>query len=154
MEHGDQRLPQHIWNRIALDASGCWIWTGTINDSGYGVVSLYGKSSSAHRLFYKTLVGPIETGLDLDHLCRVRPCCNPAHLEPVTRAENIRRGQTGQWQAAKTHCPAGHEYNDENTYRYTRRDGTHERQCKPCIRLRQNKTTTMAVVIGIGGPYV
>ena len=71
--------------------SGCWEWLGTIS-GGYGMISSGGKMRSTHRLAYKLLIGEPPHGMDLDHLCRNQICCNPAHLEPVTHAENVRRG--------------------------------------------------------------
>jgi hypothetical protein len=152
---GDQRVPQRIWERVVEDESGCWLWQALINTNGYGAVTIDGRSWGAHRFMCTALVGDIRTGLHLDHLCRVRHCCNPAHLEPVTPAENIRRGETGKWQADKTHCPAGHEYAEENTYRTTRKTGRKagsvERICKTCVRERQaNRTVTIAIVTRIG----
>lgn len=81
----------------------------------------------AYRFAYEFLVGPIPDGLELDHLCRVRLCVNPAHLEPVTHAENNKRAGV-----AKTHCKWGHPYNEANTYR--RRDRPGNRQCRVCAR--------------------
>lgn len=71
----------------------CWIWTGsTALPGGYGAFMLgTGKPRRAHRVSYEWLVGPIPDGLHLDHLCVTTPCVNPAHLEPVTNAENVRR---------------------------------------------------------------
>ena len=82
----------------------------------------------AHRWAYEDKVGPIPEGLDIDHLCRVRACVNPGHLEPVTRAENIRRAA-----AAKNACPAGHAYTEDNTYI---RPGTVHRRCRECAKER------------------
>lgn len=73
--------------------SGCWIWTGSKGEDGYGSVRYRRKVWRAHRAAYTILVGPIPFGLELDHLCRVRACVNPSHLEPVTGEENIRRFQ-------------------------------------------------------------
>lgn len=71
----------------------CWVWNWCVDPiSGYGVSNWNGKDCAAHRMMYLKQVGPIPEGLELDHLCRVRACCNPHHLEPVTRAENVRRG--------------------------------------------------------------
>jgi hypothetical protein len=71
----------------------CWIWLGTINSKGYGMIGkgLVG-SPSAHRRMYEERIGLVPDGKELDHLCRVRACVNPAHLEPVTHRENVRRG--------------------------------------------------------------
>jgi hypothetical protein len=71
----------------------CWIWTGQIDEHGYGRMSFDGRKQFIHDLSYKDFVGPIPEGLELDHLCRNPPCFNPAHLEPVTQAENARRGR-------------------------------------------------------------
>ncbi len=74
----------------------CWIWQRTINPKGYGMVSItdHGaqKSYRAHRFVYEMHNGPIPEGLTLDHLCRVRACVNPEHLDPVTQGDNVRRG--------------------------------------------------------------
>jgi len=70
----------------------CWIWQGAKNDRGYGQIRMHGKAIYAHRAMYEIHVGPIAKGLELDHLCREPACVNPAHLEPVTHRENIRRG--------------------------------------------------------------
>jgi hypothetical protein len=83
-----------FWDKVER-ASGCWPWRSSKSD-GYGVYSVRCKglrrNYGAHRLAYRLLVGAIPTGLNLDHLCRNRACCNPQHMEPVTMAENIRRG--------------------------------------------------------------
>lgn len=88
----------------------------------------------AHRFAYEDIVGPILEGLTIDHLCRVRHCVNPAHLEPVTHLENVRRGNGGLNQLAKTHCPKGHPYDEENTYRLPSRPSG--RYCRACRRER------------------
>ena len=71
----------------------CWIWRGTILKIGYGSCSYRHRATYAHRIAYEIYVGPIPRGLELDHLCRVTRCVNPAHLEPVTHAENMRRAK-------------------------------------------------------------
>ena len=73
-------------------ATDCWIWSGTLNNKGYGRVAIAGKGQYAHRAMYEQEVGPIPDGYEIDHLCRVRACINPAHLEAVTHSENLRRG--------------------------------------------------------------
>ena len=122
-------------DRIApkIDVDGdCWLWTGFIDRSGYGRSTFGERTLYIHRAAYELLVGPIPVGLTLDHLCRKRSCCNPDHLEPVTNAENMRRG-TGPAaiNARKTHCKRGHEFTPENTYR----DGG-RRVCRTCKSAR------------------
>jgi hypothetical protein len=108
-----------------IDPSGdCWEWTGSLN-KGYGQWS----ARMAHRLVWEVLVGPIPDGLTLDHLCRNSRCVNPDHLEPVTQAENNRRGYG--WPAAnarKTHCPEGHPYSGRNLILF--RGSRYCRECK------------------------
>ena len=95
-KHGD---PLHdtywlmIWSRVD-DSGECWLWTGPQTWNGYGHASFRRRSTTAHRAVYEYLVGSVPDGLDLDHLCRVRLCVNPNHLEPVTRAENMRRARS------------------------------------------------------------
>ena len=72
----------------------CWLWTGGRFSAGYGSLWLDGRSQLVHRVVYSTLVGalpPRTSLLWLDHVCRVRHCCNPAHLELVTATENQMR---------------------------------------------------------------
>ena len=72
-------------------ASDCWLWRGC-KTNGYGNTSANGKRYLAHVLYWERSRGPVPQGKDLDHLCRQRSCVNPDHLEPVSRAINIRRG--------------------------------------------------------------
>lgn len=76
------------------DVTGCWNWTRTIQPNGYGRISIDGRMVYTHRAAFEAFVGPVPVGLELDHLCRNRRCCNPAHLEAVTRRENLLRGDT------------------------------------------------------------
>lgn len=131
----DDRLPRRFWNKVSIDPSGCWRWTGAHIANGYGHFSLQGKRVGAHRVAYEALVGPIPDGLHIDHLCRVRDCVNPAHLEAVTCRENVRRGTAPdvarRRHARRTHCKRGHEYTQENTI--VRADG---RECRECRRVQ------------------
>lgn len=122
------------WGRFwqYVDVGDCWEWIGDVGEDGYGRFYADQRMHRAHRWLYEHMVGPIDTGLDLDHLCRNRPCVNPDHLEPVTRRENLIRGATIiAAQLAATHCPAGHPYNDENTYR-----NGNQRRCRACQKQR------------------
>lgn len=120
---------ERFWRFVDKRPDGCWIWTGHINDTGYGSFGPGGgRTMSSHRFAYRMLVGEIPDGFHhLDHLCRNRACCNPAHLEPVTASENVRRGIDHRG------CINGHPWTPENTY--VRKDRGH-RQCRQCQRER------------------
>lgn len=115
------RTIQRFWNSI--DKSGeCWLWTRPTN-GGYGRLQVDGVSVYAHRFAYEIEVGRIPDGLCLDHLCRVRNCVRPSHLEPVAFRMNVLRGEgPTAINARKTHCPRGHELSDENLTARARRD--------------------------------
>jgi hypothetical protein len=74
------------------DLGACWLWTGSLDASGYGRLSVKNVPLLAHRLAYEDARGPVPDGLQLDHLCRVHGCCRPSHMEPVTNQENAVRG--------------------------------------------------------------
>lgn len=113
-------------------STGCWIWQGRINPNGYGQLTRKRTSLYAHRYAYESMVGEIPIGTELDHLCRVRSCCNPAHLEPVTRQVNSLRGigpgLTTLRKFTVQHCKKGHEFTADNT-RWTK---TGWRRCRQC----------------------
>jgi hypothetical protein len=116
------------------DPSGCWLWTASRKPCGYGQINLNGRPRPAHRVVYELLVGPIPAGLQLDHLCRVRSCVNPEHLEPVTSRENTRRGRAvealRELAAQMTHCKSGHPLSGPNMYV----DAKGHRLCRACRR--------------------
>ena len=119
-----------FWSKVDVQSNGgCWLWTASLNNGGYGQFFPRGapkRSVGAHRYAYEHIVGPIPEGLDLDHLCRVRRCCNPAHLEPVTRQENLRRGDK---KPRVANCRKGHPLSGDNVW-VRPSDGA--RICKTC----------------------
>lgn len=124
--------------KVALNDDGCIVWIGGTNGVGYGQFYRGKKfrgdtgKAYAHRWSYEYHVGPIPDGLFIDHLCRNPACVNPDHLEPVTNRENLLRGETTTAaHAAKTHCPAGHEYAGRNLYVHPTRG---YRVCRECGR--------------------
>lgn len=124
---GDPRLLVRFWAKIEVDAStDCWLWTAAKNSRGYGQFAVDGRSKSAHRLAYEVLVELIPDGLELDHLCRRRHCCNPGHVEPVTtRVNQVRSPLTC---AGRMHCKRGHVLAGGNLYRHPRGN----RVCRTC----------------------
>lgn len=146
--HGDEcsdcRLWGRIQSRITVEDRGytspCWISGYATNRDGYTLIRIPSTRISRllHRVTYTLLVGPIPEGMTLDHLCRVRRCCNPEHLEPVTNVENVMRGEGfAPKYATATHCVNGHEFTPENTRTRTRPEGG--RDCKACNTERARK---------------
>jgi hypothetical protein len=89
-------VARRFWSKVSVDPdSGCWLWTAAIDpQTGYARLGLGKKAANGHRVAYELLVGDVPEGLEIDHLCRVRHCVNPDHLEPVTHRENLMRGET------------------------------------------------------------
>jgi hypothetical protein len=117
--------------------NGCVIFTGS-HTATYGQIWWNRAQHLAHRVAYQLLVGPIPDGMVVDHKCRNRSCVNPAHLEPVTQEENVRRsvGHVGARQAEKTHCKRGHAYDEANTYWAPDR---RHRLCRECSRITRRE---------------
>ena len=156
---GDPRLPERFWRKVRVnDETGCWEWISPLRSDGYGVFGLkiggVQRTLRAHRLTYEAVNGPIPEGLECDHLCRVRRCCNPVHIEAVTRKVNLNRGDVAETQrrrhAAVTHCPQGHEYTPSNTLLW-QKDGVLSRRCRTCERERGERRRRV-VGMAIGDP--
>ncbi|MFI7678537.1 HNH endonuclease signature motif containing protein [Actinophytocola sp. NPDC049390] len=131
--------------------NACWLWTGGLDPAGYARFrDDTGRKVYVHRWAYEHYVGPVPEGLVLDHLCRIRHCSNPAHLEAVTQDENMRRGA----HATKTHCKHGHPMSEVLQYK----DGP-RRVCRTCKRAsarasylaRKNRPEAMAGGYGCPG---
>lgn len=132
--------PIRFWRFVEpmLDDRGCWEWTGARSKRGYGVFGISNprKNLCAHRYSWELAnERTVPEGLQLDHLCRNPRCVNPDHLEPVTHAENVRRGIAGQVNRERqlnlTHCKRGHEFSSDNTGR----DHRGHRYCITCSRM-------------------
>jgi hypothetical protein len=133
MIFSDNRLPLRFWNKTSpCPASGCWLWVGAVNSAGYGKIQLGGRLVHSHRAAYTAANGDIKPGLQIDHLCRVRSCCNPLHLEAVSASENVRRGHIAR---RKTHCKRGHELSGGNV-----RVRPNARFCRACDVIRQRES--------------
>jgi HNH endonuclease len=147
-------LPARFWAKV--NKSGpvpahrprlgpCWVWMGARTSKGPKGYGLWNRGTPSrvpylvHRSTYEDTAGPIPEGLDLDHLCRTRLCCNPSHVEPVTRRTNIVRGL--DFRILSAHCRNGHLYDDSNTaYEKTRIPGRQgRRRCKACAAAAQER---------------
>ncbi|MFE0541092.1 HNH endonuclease signature motif containing protein [Streptomyces sp. NPDC058891] len=130
MEMPDDKAAE-FYGHISGTEGGCWEWTGPATPAGYGCLNIVDRYWYTHRLSYELHVAGIPDGKHIDHLCRNRICCNPAHLEPETPRENVLRSPitVAGINAAKTHCPAGHEYAGANLMLRNNGKG---RRCRAC----------------------
>jgi hypothetical protein len=140
-----RNTPTDFWKKV--DKNGptsivrpelgpCWVWTACVDRDGYAVFVLARKTHRGHKYAYESELGEeVPAGLELDHLCRVRRCVRPSHLEPVMGRVNQLRGEGFPARnVAKTHCPKGHPYDGDNLVRT--RDG---RACRECGRTRSRE---------------
>lgn len=138
-------LPSRILDKISPEPmTGCWIWKASLSRDGYGYIGFGGRVQKAHRVVYEFYKGEIPEGLEIDHLCRVRCCVNPDHLEPVTHRENMRRSPVFPQNTRKalaashsarrsmTHCKRGHGLVENNI----RINSNGSRVCIECERIK------------------
>jgi len=136
-----------FWEKVVV-TPGCWLWTGYVGPTGYGQVKWDGKMRAVHHIALLIVGSSRPEGLETDHLCFVRRCVNPAHLEWVTHRENIRRsedrlfgGKQGSYQRSKTHCVNGHPFDASNTRLVVEKAGNVRRRCVTC----QNEATKQSM---------
>lgn len=127
-------MEERFWSKV-VPTGFCWEWAGARDSNGYGVFNpSKQKTTRSHRFAYQLLVGEIPHGLEIDHLCRNRICCNPDHLEPVTPAENARRSFSPGHRTRRTgECSKGHSMSDA----YVSPRG--RRMCRKCIEIRRKR---------------
>lgn len=140
-------------NNVDDQTSNCWLWKASKYKNGYGQFFANGKPIKAHRFSYQFFKGFIQNGLQLDHLCRIRHCVNPDHLEIVTQQENIKRGMAGKlnnYLKKKTHCKNGHLLSGSNLLPYYLKHG--KRACRVCVNIRNRKRYVKSTnIIKFGG---
>ena len=129
---------ERFWAKVNFKGD-CWLWEAAVNNIGYGRFNVGNrKIKGAHEVSFFFVYGSVSAGLELDHLCRIRHCVNPCHLEAVTHAENVSRGTSVGAVAGQTNkCIRGHSFNEENTYYVNNPDRAIHRQCRECQRIRR-----------------
>lgn len=123
-------LPERLSRRIQVDQHQCWLWQGATVKGGYGNLRFGNRTFLVHRFVFELLVGPVPDGFELHHRCKVRNCCNPAHLEVKTTTEHRHLSR-------RTHCMRGHELTPENSHYF--RNG--KRCCRICQRAGARRRT-------------
>lgn len=136
---GEHEWEPRFWAKVdkGVEFDDHWLWTGARDEDGYGRFrSADGSVRGSHAVSWELHHGrPVPEGHHVDHECRVRACCNPAHLKAITHAENVLIGRSfSAVNAKKTRCPRGHEYTPENT-----REHHGSRECVTCIRSRDRE---------------
>ena len=122
--------------------TNCWEWTGALNTDGYGIFYYPGNSRLAHRVAYEHDIGPIASGMHVDHKCIVKHCVNPDHLQQVSNLENqlLAVERKENFSSAKTHCKRGHEFTEDNTRYYLKpHTNTVKRSCRACKKVHNER---------------
>lgn len=129
-------IPAHINDLLHREPnSGCWLWAGPRSNTGYGTVSFEGRTRLVHRIVVELTSGPIQSGLQVDHLCGVRLCANPDHLRVVVpRTNSMATSSAIAARFRSRVCRNGHEYTPANTEWVDRGEGVRHRRCRTCIR--------------------
>lgn len=120
-----------------VDLDKCWLWARGLSSHGYAKISIGGVKYYVHRLMWEYANNEqIPESLVIDHLCMIKRCINPAHLEVVTNRENILRApdSMAKINALKTHCKQGHVFDKENTYQTVI-----QRHCKKCWQVQARR---------------
>jgi hypothetical protein len=140
-------LVERIASRVSVELpDGCWWWQGSTTPAGYGYLEFEGRRQGVHRWVYELCVGPIPRGMVVDHLCDNPRCVRPDHLEAKTQRANVLRGASLSAQRAlRTHCPAGHPYDEANTYEWRG-----HRRCRTCHRENVRRSTRRAAELRDG----
>lgn len=146
MPRGQVNTIRNIFGRLILQENGCAIWPQA-KRRGYGAVEYQGRMEVVHRLIYDHFVEPIPKGMELDHLCRNRACSNFAHLEVVTTAENLRRGNSPSGiNGRKTTCKNGHPFSHRDKQGRVCRICLNERHKLKMRRRRQLQAQSRSVL--------
>ena len=127
MTKKELRFWERFWRKVIKLQDGCWLFIGRMNNNGYGHYHMTDEIKLAHRITYEKQYGSLKPGEELHHKCGVKLCVNPEHLERTTLYNHP--GTIGTTNRNKTHCPSGHEYTPENTYKAP---SSNERHCKIC----------------------
>lgn len=140
--HSVRPIEERFLDNVEKSPSGCILWVGPKTTRDYGVLGVslgHGKKRDvrAHRLAYELFVGPIPSGCEIDHLCRIHSCVSILHLEAVSHKVNVLRGTgVAAHCATKTHCKQGHPLSGPNLR--TLKDG--KRACRECGRISARKS--------------
>lgn len=134
VEINDSSMPSRFWSRVSVSDDGCWLWSGALGRDGYGKFSMGpGGCIPVHRAVLLMIGISIPRDLVVDHICRVRNCVNPAHLQIVDRRENALSGVgPSAINAARTKCKRGHDLSGDNVRPRRGRNGRTWRACKAC----------------------